>query len=231
MPELQVPTASSTKAPYVLLGVAGIVALLGALLTYVLLREYGDTNASGLLQGLKDATVPAGLVLVLAAVAYSLHRSRPVALMAGAAVLASVFAAALAGQAAVTAKYASYPLTPDCSAPDPTTAAKGGALDPTTRDGLVKIQAALDAMQHPSRFIGTLEVGSLEPRGASCLAGLATDDLGGAITFYRAQAQAHGWTLNEETTTRLVATNGRLTLTVDQGDGATPRVRMTYVPR
>ena len=88
MPELQVPTTSSTKAPYVLLGVAGIVALLGALLTYVLLREYGDTNASGLVQGLKDATVPAGLVLVLAAVAYSLHRSRPVAVLAVSAVLA-----------------------------------------------------------------------------------------------------------------------------------------------
>ena len=75
------------------------------------------------------------------------------------------------------------------------------------------------------------EVGSREPRGASCLAGLATDDLGGAITFYRAQAQAQGLTVHEETTTRLVATNGRLTFTVDQGDGGTPRVRMTYLPR
>lgn len=231
MADLNPQNGPRTRLPGVLLGVAGAIALLGALLTYALLREYGDTNASGIVQGLKAAAVPAVLVLALAGIAFSLRQTRAVAVMALAVVLASLLGTAIAGQVAVSAKYASYPRTPDCSASAATTPGKDGSFDPATTAALAKIQAALDALQHPSPFIGTLETISVEPNGASCLAGLATDDLGASVGFYRAELVGQGWALREETSTRLVATKDGLTLTVDQGDGATPQVRMTYRPR
>lgn len=79
--------------------------------------------------------------------------------------------------------------------------------------------------------MGTLETSSVEPNGASCLAGLATDDIGRTVGFYRAELAGQGWGLREETPTRLVAIKDGLALTVDQGDRATPQVRMTYLPR
>ncbi|HET8988568.1 MAG TPA: hypothetical protein VFN43_08675 [Humibacillus sp.] len=230
MPGLNASSATRPKLPGLLLGVAAAVALAGVLLTYTLLREYGDTNASGLLQGLKGATVPAVLVLALVAIAFSLRRTRVVAVVAVAVVLAAVVATAIAGQVAVGAKYDAYPRTPDCSASGPTTTGKDGSLDPTTTVALAKIQAAVDELQHPSRFIGTLETSSLEPNGASCLSGLATNDLSGAVSFYRAQLPRHGWTVREDSPTRLLATKGGLTIAIEQGDGETPQVRMTYLP-
>lgn len=231
MADLNAPNAPRTRLPALLLGIAGAVALLGVLLTHALLREYGDTNASGFVQGLKAAAVPVVMVLALAGVAFSLRKVRAVALMAVAVVLASVLGTAVAGQVAVSAKYASYPRTPDCSASAPTTSGKDGSFDPTTRAALARVQTAFDALQHPSPFVGTLETSSVEPNGASCLAGLATDDLGRTVGFYRAELAAQGWALREETPTRLVATKDGLALTVDLGDGATPQVRMTYLPR
>lgn len=230
MTELKPSDATRTKVPYVLLGLAAAVALVTVLLTYALLRQHGDTNGWGFLQALKDATVPIVVVLTLAGLAFSARRTRPIAVMAVAVALVSLLGIAVAGQAAVSAKYAAYPRTPDCSASGPTTAGKDGSLDPRTTVGLAKIQAALGALSHPSPFTGTLETSSIEPNGASCLAGLATSDVSGAVSFYRTHIARQGWIVRDASPTRLVATKGGLTLTVDQGDGESPRVRVTYLP-
>lgn len=219
-----------TRTAYALLGLAVAVALLGAGLTYVLLREYGDTNGSGLVQGLRDAVLPGAVVLVVAAVAFSLRPTRRVAALTVATVLLAVLGTGLAGYLAVQGKYAAYPRTPDCTGTDAAVDDKDATFEPATSAALARIQGALDTMEHPAPFFGTLEVGRLEPDGATCVAGLATNDLPKAVGFYRIEVSGHGWTLQETSAMRLEATRDGLTLTVDEGDGGAVRVRMTSGP-
>ena len=208
-------------AAVALLLLAGLVAVVGTTIVAGSLREYGDTNASGAVQGLRDAVLSAGIVLVLSGVAFAVRRS-PAVLFAGVAlVLAAVAGAALAGHVAVNARYASFADTPDCSlgvsADD-----KGSAVDPRVQAQLKQVQAVFNQVEHPAPFTGTFEVG---PKG--CLAGLATEDLETALTFYRAELPAEAWTVGEDSGSRLVATWADMVLTVDAGrDGAPAEVRV-----
>lgn len=206
-------------AAVVLLTLAGLVAVVGTTIVAGSLRQYGDTNASGAVQGLRAAVLSAGLVLLLSGVAFAVRRS-PAVLFAGVAlVLAAVAGAALAGHVAVNARYASFADTPDCSL-----GASAGAKadDARLQAQLKQVQAVFNQVEHPAPFTGTFEVG---PKG--CLAGLATEDLESALTFYRAELPAEAWTVGEDSGSRLVATWADMVLTVDAGrDGAPAEVRV-----
>jgi hypothetical protein len=196
-------------AAVALLTLAGLVAVVGTTIVAGSLRQYGDTNASGAVQGLRDAVLSAGLVLVLSGVAFAVRRT-PAVLFAG---------AALAGHVAVNARYASFADTPDCSL-DASAGAK--ADDARVQAQLKQVQAVFNQVEHPAPFTGTFEVG---PKG--CLAGLATEDLESALTFYRAELPAEAWTVGEDSGSRLVATWADMVLTVDAGrDGAPAEVRV-----
>jgi hypothetical protein len=208
-------------AAVVLLTLAGLVAVVGTTVVAGFLREYGDTNSSGAVQGLRTAVLPAGLVLVLSGAAFAARRS-PQVLFAGVAlVLLAVAGSGLGGHLAVNAKYASFAETPDCSL-DALADGKGGGVDPRVQAQLRQVQAVFDQVDHPAPFTGTFEVG---PKG--CLAGLATDDLDSALSFYRAELPAEAWTVGEDSPSRLVATWADMVMTVDAGrDGAAAEVRV-----
>jgi hypothetical protein len=208
-------------AAAVLLVLAGLATVAGAIYVAGFLREYGDTNASGAVQGVREAVLPAGLVLVLAGVAFVARRS-PRVLFAGVAlVLLTVAGSALAGNWAVNARYASFADSPDCSL-GAGADSKGRAVDAALQAQLRQVQAVFDQVNHPAPFTGTLEVG---PKG--CLAGLATKDLAAALSFYRVELPAEAWTVGEDSGQRLVATWEDMVMPVEAGrDGVAAQVRV-----
>lgn len=216
-------------APVVLLTLAGLVAVVGTTVISGFLREYGNTNASGMVQGLSAAVGPAGVVLLLSALAYSSWRSRRVLLVSAALVLAALAGPAIGGQLAVNARQGTYAATPTCSM-DGFADKDGGVkvdVDPAVQARLDEFQAAFDGLEHPATFASTFEVGS-----ESCRATLATDDLGAVLSFYRAELPPKGWTISEDAGERLVAASGDLVLTVSSpAPGAEPEVGIRTGPQ
>ena len=217
----------SRKAPIVLLVLAALVAVAATTLISGLLTEYGNTNASGAVQGLRSAIVPAVVVLLLAGMAYTVRRSPRVLLVGAVLVLGTVVGAAVGGHLAVSAKQGSYGATPTCSMDG--LADKDGSVqvDPAVQARLAVFQAAFDGLEHPATFASTFEVGS-----ESCRATLATDDFDAVLRFYRAELPAKGWTISEDAGERLVAASGDLVLTVSSpAPGAEPEVGIVTGPR